>query len=71
MLSLKEHPFLIDTLCAILMILPQGKTSNTLKNRIEISRLMLRDVGLGRSVEMEEAREFEDSRGLDVEKLMK
>jgi hypothetical protein len=43
MLNLKKHPFLIETLCAILMILPQGKTSNTLKNRIEISRLMLMD----------------------------
>ena len=40
MLNKKEHPFLIESLCAILMILPQGKISNILKNRLEISKII-------------------------------
>lgn len=39
MLNRKEHPYLIETLCAILMILPQGKIANILKNRLEISKI--------------------------------
>lgn len=41
MLNKKEHPFLIETLCAILMILPQGKISNIVKNRLEISKIIV------------------------------
>lgn len=41
MLNRKEHPFLIETLCAILMILPQGKISNIVKNRLEISKIII------------------------------
>jgi hypothetical protein len=41
MLNRKEHPYLIETLCAILMILPQGKIANILKNRLEISKITL------------------------------
>lgn len=41
MLNRREHPYLIETLCAILMILPQGKISNILKNRLEISKITI------------------------------
>lgn len=41
MLNRKEHPFLIETLCAILMILPQGKIANIVKNRLEISKITI------------------------------
>jgi len=39
MLNRKDHPFLIEALCSILMILPQGKIANILKNRLEISKI--------------------------------
>jgi hypothetical protein len=41
MLNRKEYPFLIETLCAILMILPQGKIANIVKNRLEISKITI------------------------------
>lgn len=39
MLNRDSNSYLLKTLCAILMILPQGKISHMLKNRLEISRM--------------------------------
>ena len=40
MLDRECHPYLLKTLCAILMILPQGKIAHMLKNRVEISKMV-------------------------------
>ena len=43
MLDRECHPYLLKTLCAILMILPQGKIAHMLKNRVEISKMVGKD----------------------------
>ena len=43
MLDREKHPYLIKTMCAILMILPQGKIAHMLKNRVEISKMLGKD----------------------------
>jgi hypothetical protein len=39
-LDKNQHPFLGEALCALLMILPQGKIFNLLKSRLEVSKFM-------------------------------
>jgi hypothetical protein len=41
MLKHQEHPMLIETLYAILIILPQGLIADCLKNRLEISKITM------------------------------
>jgi hypothetical protein len=41
MLNRKKYPYLIECLCAILMILPQGNIANVLKNRLEVSKIIV------------------------------
>jgi hypothetical protein len=36
----RQNPYLLESLTALLMILPQGKIFNMLKNRLEVAKLI-------------------------------